>query len=52
MPIARIEGKIKLGQNRSEADHASMLAHLRAGNSEPQILAEFIVRCHGSSGDA
>jgi transcriptional regulator len=48
MPIARIEGKFKLGQNRSEADQAGMLAHLQAGDSEAQILAEFIVR-HGGS---
>jgi transcriptional regulator len=50
MPIARIEGKFKLGQNRSEADQAGMVAHLRAGDSEAQILAEFIMRHHGSSG--
>jgi transcriptional regulator len=52
MPIARIEGKFKLGQNRSEADQAGMLAHLRAGDSAAQILAEFIMRHHGSSGGA
>jgi transcriptional regulator len=52
MPIARIEGKFKLGQNRSEADQAGMLAHLREGDSAAQILAEFIMRHHGSIGGA
>ena len=48
MPIARIEGKFKLGQNRSEADQAGMLTHLRAGSSEAQLLAEFIMRHEGT----
>ena len=52
MPIARIEGKFKLGQNRSEADQAGMLTHLRAGSSDAQLLAEFIMRHHGSSSGA
>jgi predicted FMN-binding regulatory protein PaiB len=50
MPIARIQGIFTLGQNRSEADQAEMLAHLRAGSSDAQLLAEFIMRHHGSSG--
>jgi transcriptional regulator len=52
IPIARIEGKFKLGQNRSAVDQAGMLAHLRAGNSAAQVLAEFIMRRYGSSGGA
>jgi transcriptional regulator len=34
LPIARIEGKFKLSQNRSEADQESMIAHL-AGSPYP-----------------
>ena len=34
LPIARIEGKFKLNQNRSEADQASVIAHL-ADSADP-----------------
>ena len=44
MPIRCIEGKFKLGQNRSEADQARMLSHLQSGGHDSQRLAEFIVR--------
>jgi len=42
MPIERIEGKFKLGQNRSEADQAGMLSHLQTGSSDARSLADFI----------
>ena len=43
MPIDRIEGKFKLGQNRSEGDRLGMLKGLDAENSpDAEALAEFI----------
>ena len=42
VPIARIEGKFKFGQNRSAEDRRGMLEHLRAGDAEAQALAEMI----------
>lgn len=43
MPIERIEGKFKLGQNRSREDREGMLAGLRAeGTSDAELLATFI----------
>jgi transcriptional regulator len=42
MPITRIEGKFKLGQNRSAEDRRAMLARLKAGNADAQALAAFI----------
>ncbi len=42
IPIARIEGKYKLGQNRSAADQAGMLNGLHAEGVESKLLAEFI----------
>jgi len=42
LPISRIEGKFKLGQNRSAADQAGMLAGLRGDGAEANLLAEFI----------
>jgi transcriptional regulator len=44
MPIERIEGKFKLGQNRSEADLMGTIAHLEAGSAEERALAEFTRR--------
>jgi transcriptional regulator len=41
IPIARLEGKFKLGQNRTTYDRAGMLAHLTAGDADSQALAEF-----------
>ena len=42
LPIARIEGKFKFGQNRSADDRRGMLEHLRAGDAESQELAAMI----------
>lgn len=42
MKIERIEGKFKLGQNRSAADREKMLGHLSHGNAEARTLADFI----------
>lgn len=44
MPIARIEGKFKLGQNRSVADQDGMLRGLRSDGTEAELLAELIAR--------
>jgi transcriptional regulator len=47
MPIDRIEGKFKLGQNRSREDRLRMLAGLDGeGTSDAELLARFI-REHG-----
>lgn len=40
MPIDTLEGKFKLGQERGEADRASLLKHLREAKPE-RALAEF-----------
>lgn len=40
--LARIEGKHKLGQNRSAADPAGMLNGLHQESIEPRLLAEFL----------
>lgn len=42
MPMTRIEGKYKLGQNRSATDQAGMLNGLHAEGVESRLLAEFI----------
>lgn len=43
MPIERIEGKFKLGQNRSRDDREGMLAGLKGeGTSDAELLATFI----------
>lgn len=42
LPIERIEGKFKLGQNRSSGDQASMQARLEQGNDQERELASFI----------
>jgi predicted FMN-binding regulatory protein PaiB len=43
MPVERIEGKFKLGQNRSREDRLGMLAGLdREGTSDAELLARFI----------
>lgn len=44
MPIERIEGEFKLGQNRSEADQAKMLFQLQSAGPVARSLAEFMVR--------
>jgi transcriptional regulator len=42
VPIVRIEGKFKFGQNRSAEDRRSMLKHLEANDAESQALAAII----------
>jgi transcriptional regulator len=43
MPIEKIEGKFKLGQNRSREDRLGMLAGLESeGTSDTALLAKFI----------
>jgi transcriptional regulator len=43
MPVERIEGKFKLGQNRSREDRGGMLAGLEGeGTPEAELLARFI----------
>ena len=42
MPLTRIEGKYKLGQNRSAADQTGMLKWLHHEGVESRLLAEFI----------
>jgi transcriptional regulator len=43
MPVTRIEGKFKLGQNRSTADRRGAIAGLeREGSPEAALLAEFM----------
>ncbi len=42
MPIARMQGKFKFGQNRSAEDRRRMLEHLRAGDAEARSLAAMI----------
>lgn len=43
MPVERIEGKFKLGQNRSREDRGGMLAGLEGeGTSDAELLARFI----------
>jgi transcriptional regulator len=51
MPIEKIEGKFKLGQNRSREDRLGMLAGLeREGTSDADLLAKFI-REHANAGN-
>lgn len=44
MPIARMEGKFKLSQNRSAEDRRRVMRELAAGGPEEQALAEFMAR--------
>lgn len=44
IPISRIEGKFKLGQNRSAEDQAGMLQGLGKDGPEGMALADFIDR--------
>lgn len=41
LPLTRIEGKFKLGQNRSTEDRAGTVGGLRADGGESAALAEF-----------
>ncbi len=42
MPLTRLEGKFKFGQNRSAEDRAGTLQHLEAGDAEEQALAAMV----------
>ncbi len=44
LPVARMEGKFKLGQNRSAADRTAMHGALSADDDEARALARFIER--------
>jgi transcriptional regulator len=44
IPIARIEGKLKLSQNRPEADRRNVQAAHAAGNPDQQSLAAWMER--------
>lgn len=44
MPIARIEGKFKLSQNRSSEDRAGTLQALQNEGTDSALLAEFMTR--------
>jgi transcriptional regulator len=44
MPIARIEGKFKLSQNRSAEDRRGVMRELATGGPDEQALAEFMAR--------
>ena len=44
IPIARIEGKFKLSQNRPEVDRRSVYAAHAAGTADQQALAEWMRR--------
>jgi transcriptional regulator len=45
MPVARLEGKFKLSQNRTEADRAGVVARLRlAGGPDSAAVAELMAR--------
>ncbi len=47
IPVRRIEGKFKLGQNRSAEDQAGMLEGLRRDGPEAESLADFIDEVKG-----
>jgi transcriptional regulator len=47
IPIARIEGKFKLSQNRPETDRRSVQASQTAGDSDQQALAAWMSRLMG-----
>ena len=47
IPIARIEGKFKLSQNRPEVDRRSVHAAQVAGNSDQRALASWMERLAG-----
>lgn len=48
MPITRLEGKFKLGQNRPEADVVGACAGLEAGGGHADaVLAEWMRKANG-----
>jgi transcriptional regulator len=42
IPVARIEGKWKVSQNRPAVDQAGVVAGLRGGNSDAEIMAALV----------
>lgn len=48
IPIARIEGKWKVSQNRPEADRAGVVAGLRAQGGEAATMADLVAERGGS----
>jgi transcriptional regulator len=44
VPVARIEGKFKLSQNRPAEDRRNVIETLRAGDADAQALAEFMAQ--------
>jgi len=44
IPIAKIEGKFKLSQNRPEQDRKNVYAAHAAGNEDQRALAEWMLR--------
>jgi transcriptional regulator len=47
IPIARLEGKFKLSQNRKEAERANVRDALAAGDADQQGLAAWMQRLGG-----
>jgi transcriptional regulator len=47
IPIARIEGKFKISQNRNEAERSNVLAAHAAGTPDQQALAAWMTRLWG-----
>jgi transcriptional regulator len=44
VPLARVEGKFKLSQNRPAEDRAGVIRALAAGGADERALAEFMAR--------
>jgi transcriptional regulator len=42
IPIARIEGKWKVSQNRPEVDRAGVVAGLRGGDEQAAVMAALV----------
>ncbi|WP_416398810.1 FMN-binding negative transcriptional regulator [Allohahella sp. A8] len=49
IPIRSIEGKWKISQNRSEADHGGVVEALRAQGTCPEMVKMMATRCPGRS---
>jgi transcriptional regulator len=53
IPIARIEGKWKVSQNRPAADQAGVVAGLRGGGTDAEIMAAAVAeRSKGANGES
>jgi transcriptional regulator len=50
IPIARIEGKWKVSQNRSALDQAGVVAGLRGGGADAQIMASLVAERSKNAG--